>query len=52
MSSGQLRVSDADRDRVTELLHTAYADGRISVPSTPNAPRRPSRPKRSTTSPS
>jgi len=31
MSPGQLRVSDADRDRVTELLHTAYAEGRISL---------------------
>ena len=28
--SGQLRASDADRDKVTELLHAAYAEGRIS----------------------
>ena len=28
--SGQLRASDADRDKVTELLHIAYAEGRIS----------------------
>ena len=28
--NGQLRASDADRDKVTELLHAAYADGRIS----------------------
>jgi Domain of unknown function (DUF1707) len=27
--SGQLRASDADRDKVTELLHAAYAEGRI-----------------------
>jgi uncharacterized protein DUF1707 len=31
MNNGQLRVSDADRDQVTELLHTAYADGRIDL---------------------
>jgi Domain of unknown function (DUF1707) len=31
MSPGQLRVSDADRDQVTEVLHAAYADGRISL---------------------
>jgi hypothetical protein len=31
MNPGQLRVSDADRDKVTELLHTAYADGRIDL---------------------
>ena len=31
MSSGQLRVSDADRDRVAEVLHAAYAEGRISL---------------------
>jgi hypothetical protein len=31
MTPGQLRVSDADRDQVTELLHTAYADGRIDL---------------------
>lgn len=28
--SGQLRASDADRDQVAEVLHTAYAEGRIS----------------------
>ena len=28
--SGQLRASDADRDKVTEVLHAAYAEGRIS----------------------
>ena len=27
--SGQLRASDADRDQVTEVLHAAYAEGRI-----------------------
>ena len=31
MIPGQLRVSDADRDQVTELLHTAYAEGRIDL---------------------
>ena len=31
MNPGQLRVSDADRDQVTEVLHTAYAEGRISL---------------------
>ena len=31
MNPGQLRVSDADRDQVTELLLTAYADGRINL---------------------
>jgi hypothetical protein len=31
MNPGQLRVSDADRDQVTEVLHAAYADGRISL---------------------
>jgi hypothetical protein len=30
-NTGQLRVSDADRDQVTELLHTAYAEGRIDL---------------------
>ena len=30
MSAGDLRASDADRDRVAEILHTAYADGRIT----------------------
>src|SRR3712207_6730249 len=28
--SGQLRASDADRDQVAEVLHAAYAEGRIS----------------------
>jgi Domain of unknown function (DUF1707)/Cell wall-active antibiotics response 4TMS YvqF len=28
--NGQMRASDADRDKVAEVLHTAYADGRIS----------------------
>ena len=28
--NGQWRASDADRDQVTEVLHTAYAEGRIS----------------------
>lgn len=31
MSGGQIRASDADRDRVAEVLHTAYAEGRIST---------------------
>lgn len=31
MNPGQLRVSDADRDQVTEVLHTAYAEGRITL---------------------
>lgn len=31
MNPGQLRVSDADRDSVTEVLHTAYAEGRITL---------------------
>ena len=30
MNPGQLRVSDADRDQVTEVLHAAYAEGRIT----------------------
>lgn len=30
MSGDALRASDADRDRVAELLHTAFAGGRIS----------------------
>lgn len=30
MSDDGLRASDADRDQVTELLHTAYAEGRIT----------------------
>lgn len=28
--NGQLRASDADRDQVAEVLHAAYAEGRIS----------------------
>lgn len=31
LNSGELRVSDADRDSVTEVLHTAYAEGRITL---------------------
>ena len=31
MNPGQFRVSDADRDQVTEVLHAAYAEGRISL---------------------
>lgn len=31
MNPGELRVSDADRDSVTEVLHTAYAEGRITL---------------------
>jgi hypothetical protein len=30
MSTADLRVSDSDRDRVAEVLHAAYAEGRIS----------------------
>lgn len=30
MTDDALRVSDADRDQVAELLHAAYAEGRIS----------------------
>lgn len=30
MSDDALRASDADRDQVTELLHAAYAEGRIT----------------------
>jgi len=29
MSSGHLRASDRDRDQVTEVLHAAYAEGKI-----------------------
>lgn len=29
--SGRLRVSDADRDVVAEVLHSAYAEGRITL---------------------
>lgn len=31
MNPGELRVSDADRDSVTEVLQTAYAEGRITL---------------------
>ena len=31
MNPGQFRVSDADRDQVTEVLHAAYAEGRITL---------------------
>ena len=31
MTEGQIRASDADRDQVTEVLHTAYAEGRLSL---------------------
>ena len=31
MNEGQIRASDADRDQVTEVLHTAYAEGRLSL---------------------
>jgi Domain of unknown function (DUF1707) len=31
MNPGQFRVSDADRDQVAEVLHAAYAEGRISL---------------------
>jgi hypothetical protein len=31
MNPGNLRASDADRDSVTEVLHTAYAEGRITL---------------------
>ena len=30
MSTADLRASDGDRDRVAEVLHAAYAEGRIS----------------------
>ena len=30
MSAGGIRASDADRDRVAEVLNTAYAEGRIT----------------------
>ena len=29
MSDGSMRASDSDRDKVTDLLHAAYAEGRI-----------------------
>ena len=28
--NGHLRASEADRDKVTEVLHAAYAEGRLS----------------------
>ena len=31
MNPGQFRVSDADRDQVAEVLHAAYAEGRITL---------------------
>lgn len=31
MTGGSLRASDADRDKVAELLHAAYAEGRITT---------------------
>jgi hypothetical protein len=31
MNPRQFRVSDADRDQVAEVLHAAYAEGRISL---------------------
>lgn len=31
MSPGSYRASDADRDQVAEVLHTAYAEGRITL---------------------
>ena len=31
MDPGQFRASDADRDQVAEVLHAAYAEGRISL---------------------
>lgn len=31
MTPGSYRASDADRDQVAEVLHTAYAEGRISL---------------------
>lgn len=31
MSAGHIRASDSDRDQVAEVLHTAYAEGRISL---------------------
>jgi len=29
MNSGSIRVSDADRDKVTDVLHAAFSEGRI-----------------------
>lgn len=31
MIPGTYRASDADRDQVAEVLHTAYAEGRITL---------------------
>lgn len=31
MSGGEIRASDADRDQVAEVLHTAYAEGRLTA---------------------
>jgi hypothetical protein len=31
MTAGRYRASDADRDQVAEVLHTAYAEGRITL---------------------
>lgn len=31
MTPGSYRASDADRDQVAEVLHTAYAEGRITL---------------------
>jgi len=31
MNSGSYRAPDADRDQVAEVLHTAYAEGRITL---------------------
>jgi hypothetical protein len=31
VNAGSLRASDSDRDKVTEVLHTAYAEGRIDT---------------------
>lgn len=31
MTPGSYRASDADRDRVADVLHTAYAEGRITL---------------------
>lgn len=31
MTGGEIRASDADRDQVAEVLHTAYAEGRLTA---------------------
>ena len=31
MTSGYLRASDRDRDQVTEVLHAAYAEGKLDL---------------------